>query len=268
MLEPSNSELSIRQQCIILGINRSNYYYKPIAPSDSMLALMRDVDVIYTKYPFFGTRQMVSYLREQHGKIVGRTQIRSVYEKLGLRALCPGPHTSKPHPEHKIYPYLLRGVAIVAKDQVWSTDITYLRLRKGFTYLVAIIDWFSRYVLDWELSISLDADFCIETLTRVLDCGSCGIFNTDQGSQFTSDGFVGVLKKHNVAISMDGRGRALDNVFVERLWRSVKYECVYLREWESVKEIRAGLAGYFDFYNYKRPHQGLNSKTPASVYLT
>lgn len=261
--------LSMRQQCAILDINRSNCYYRPKELSESMLALMHEVDEVYTRYPFFGTRQMTNFLRENgKNKHVCRSKIRSVYEELGLRATCPGPHTSTPHPEHKIYPYLLRDVAIVANNHVWSTDITYLRLRKGYAYLVAIIDWFSRYVLDWELSISLDASFCVETLARVLKNGICDIFNTDQGSQFTSEGFTGLLLANDVQISMDGKGRALDNVFVERLWRSVKYECVYLREWESVKEIRAGLTEYFKFYNFLRPHKAHKGKTPAYVYLT
>lgn len=267
LLEPNHKELSIRQQCALLGINRSNYYYSPKEPNTLMLELMREVDKIYTQYPFFGTRQMASMLQAQGWKI-GRAKIRSIYEQLGLRAICPGPHTSKPHPEHITYPYLLRDVEIIVKDQVWSSDITYLPLRKGFAYLTAIIDWFSRYVLGWGLSITLDADFCVETLARVLKNGLCGIFNTDQGSQFTSGEFTGLLSANDIKISMDGRGRALDNVFVERLWRSVKYECVYLREWESVKEIRAALTEYFDFYNHMRPHQGLGGKTPADIYLT
>jgi putative transposase len=266
LLEPEHKELSIRQQCVLLGINRSNVYYVRKPLDDKALKLMRVVDEIYTQYPFFGTRQMVNYLRPM-GYDVGRTQIRSIYEKLGLRALCPRPHTSKPHPEHKVYPYLLRDVVITAKDQVWSTDITFVPLRKGFVYLMAIIDWFSRYVLDWELSISLEADFCIETLQRLLVGKACEIFNTDQGSQFTSNGFTNLLTLSGIKISMDGRGRALDNIFVERLWRSVKYECIYLREWETVKEVKQGLIKYFDFYNHKRPHQGLGGVTPASIYL-
>lgn len=266
LLEPEHKELSIRQQCALLEINRSNVYYVKKPLEDVVLKLMRVVDEVYTQYPFFGTRQMVNYLRLM-GYDVGRTQIRSIYEKLGLRALCPGPHTSKPHPEHKVYPYLLRDVAITAKDQVWSTDITFVPLRKGFVYLMAIIDWFGRYVLDWELSISLEADFCIETLQRLLAGKTCEIFNTDQGSQFTSNGFTNLLTLNGIKISMDGRGRALDNIFVERLWRSVKYECIYLREWETVKEVKQGLIKYFDFYNHKRPHQGLRGVTPASVYL-
>jgi putative transposase len=266
LLEPEHKELSIRRQCEILRINRSNIYYvrKPI--DTEQLKLMRVIDEVYTQYPFFGSRQMVSYLRPM-GYDIGRSQVRSIYEKLGLRAICPGPHTSKPHPEHKVYPYLLKDVEIVARNQVWSTDITFLPLRKGFVYLMAIMDWFSRYVLDWDISISLEADFCIETLGRLLTHKNCEIFNTDQGSQFTSNGFIGLLLAKGIKISMDGRGRAFDNIFVERLWRSVKYECIYLHEWETVREIKQGLIRYFDFYNNKRPHQGLGGVTPASVYL-
>lgn len=266
-LEPQHSRLSLREQCRILGVNRSSYYYEPVAIDEVTLQLQRVVDEVYTRFPFFGSRQMMRYLQAR-GYEIGRNKIRSVYEQLGLRASCPGPHTSKPHPEHKIYPYLLRDTAITKRDQVWSTDITYIRLRKGFVYLVAIIDWFSRYVLDWELSISLEADFCIEALSRVLSRGQCEIFNTDQGAQFTSHGFTKLLLENAVKISMDGKGRALDNVFVERLWRSVKYECVYLQEWETVREARCGLANYFQFYNYERPHSSLKGQTPASFYLT
>lgn len=267
MLEPEHYFLSVRQQCQILGINRSNIYYARKAIDKKALMLMRVIDEVYTKYPFMGTRKMSSYLHLAKGLDVGREQIRSIYKKLGLQSLSPGPHTSKPHPEHKVYPYLLRGVDIVSNNQVWSTDITYLRLRKGFAYLMAIIDWNSRYVLDWELSISLEADFRIETLARVLKNGVCEIFNTDQGAQFTSNDFTGLLEAQGVKISMDGKGRALDNIFVERLWRSVKYEKIYLQEWDTVKEVRQALKEYFRFYNYERPHQGLSEKTPASVYF-
>lgn len=267
MLEPNHPDLSLRRQCQLLEINRSSYYYQPVPVDEETLELMRIVDEVYTLRPFFGTRQMVSYLRRQ-GIAVGRTRMRGIYKRLGLQAVCPGPHTSKPHPEHKIYPYLLRGVEIIKKDQVWSTDITYIRLRKGFVYLMAIIDWFSRYVLDWELSISLDADFCIGALARSLSSGKCGIFNTDQGAQFTSKGFTDLLKAHEVKISMDGKGRALDNIFVERLWRSVKYECIYLHELDSVWTAQNKLVEYFNFYNTDRPHQGLGGKTPADIYLS
>jgi putative transposase len=266
MLEPCHPQLSLRQQCELLNINRSSYYYRPVEVDEETLKLMKLVDEIYTLYPFFGTRQMVSYLLNQ-GMEVGRTKMRGIYKRLGLQAVCPGPHTSKPHPEHKIYPYLLRDIEINEKDQVWSTDITFVRLRKGFVYLMAIIDWFSRYVLDWELSIGMEADFCIETLARTLITGKCSIFNTDQGAQFTSKGFTELLKAYDVKISMDGKGRALDNIFVERLWRSVKYECIYLHELDSVRDARNKLAEYFRFYNTIRPHQGLGGKTPASIYL-
>jgi len=266
LLELDHAKLSIRKQCELLDINRSNVYYTNKIVDETTLSLMRVVDEIYTKYPFFGTRKMVSYLQLQ-GYTVGRTLVRNIYKKLGLHALCPGPHISRPCPEHKIYPYLLRGVTVVANNQVWSSDITYLRLRKGFAYLMAIIDWYSRYVLDWELSISLEADFCIETLSRVLGKGVCEIFNTDQGSQFTSQEFTGLLVNNNIRISMDGKGRALDNVFVERLWRSVKYEKIYLQEWNTVNEVRQAVKEYFRFYNNDRPHQSLDGKTPASIYL-
>ena len=266
LLEPEHPKLSLRQQCSLLGINRSSYYYKPQPIDKASLALMRTVDEIYTEYPFFGSRKMVDYLKLHGYGDFGRSRIRTIYQQLGLQAVCPGPHTSKPHPEHKIYPYLLRNVEIQHCNHVWSCDITYIRLRTGFAYLMAIIDWFSRFVLDWQLSISLDADFCIETLSRVLQMGRCKIFNTDQGAQFTSDGFTGLLLANNINISMDGKGRALDNVFVERLWRSVKYECIYLHEFETVKDVREMLVKYFDFYNNGRPHQSLNGQPPAAIY--
>jgi len=198
--------------------------------------------------------------------LVKRHEIRFVYEKLGLQSTAPGPHTSKPHPSHPIYPYLLRNIAIIKPEQVWSADITYLRLQKGFAYLIAIIDWYSRYVLDWQISNTLESEFCIETLQRVLHAGKCDIFNTDQGAQFTSHGFTKLLLDHEIKISMDGKGRALDNIFVERLWRTVKYECVYLQEWENVAAIKSALQKYFYFYNYERPHQSLAGKTPAMVH--
>lgn len=266
LLEPDNPSISLRDQCLLLEINRSSYYYEPKHIDEATLALIGLVDKIYTKHPCFGSRQMSNYLR-LNGYDVGRSKIRSIYEQLGLQAACPGPHTSKPHPEHKKYPYLLRDIEITKRDQVWSTDITFLPMKNGFVYLMAIIDWFSRYVLDWELDITLEADFCIDALSRVLRNGKCDIFNTDQGSQFTSDGFTKLLLDRAIKISMDGKGRALDNIFVERLWRSLKYECIYLRDWETVREIRQGVFEYFDFYNYERPHQSLGGRTPGSVYL-
>lgn len=266
-IERDHPHLSVRSQCELLGVNRSSLYYtpKPDVLSDEQLALIRLTDEIYTRYPFFGTRQMSAYIT-LHYETVKRHQIRWVYEKLGLQSTAPGPHTSKPHPEHKVYPYLLEDIAITRPLQVWSTDITYIRLQRGFAYLMAIIDWYSRFVLDWQLSITMEADFCIETLGRVLTHSKCCIFNTDQGAQFTSRGFTALLEKNGIQISMDGKGRALDNVFVERLWRSVKYECIYLQEWENVPAVREALKQYFQFYNYQRPHQSLAGLTPAMVH--
>ena len=255
----------MREQCLLLEVNRSSLYKTNKRVDGNTLSLLRLIDETYTKFPFFGTR-MSAYLKRQ-GCFIGRGQIRRLYKLLGIEAIYPGPKTSIAHPAHFKYPYLLRGVEIIRPNHVWSTDITYIRLAKGFAYLMAIIDWFSRYVLDWELSISLEANFCVEALLRVLDRDTCDIFNTDQGAQFTSRDFTGVLLDRGVQISMDGKGRALDNVFVERLWRSVKYECVYLREWGSVNEIRRGLKDYFQFYNDERPHQGLDFRTPREVYF-
>jgi putative transposase len=258
-------QLSIRRQCELLGINRSSLYYKPVGMDAETLLLMRLIDEEYTKHPFYGMRRMCVYLQNL-GHAVNRKRIRRLYELLGLEAIYPKPNLSEAIKAHAKFPYLLRGVVIDYHNQVWSTDITYIRLKCGFVYLMAIIDWFSRYVLDWELSVSLEADFCIEALSRVLSNGKCDIFNTDQGSQFTSEGFTGILLANDVKISMDGRGRAFDNIFIERLWRSVKYESVYLNQWETVKEARAGLRKYFEFYNHERPHQSLNYKTPWVVY--
>lgn len=266
-VELNHPILSVRQQCELLQINRSSVYYTPRVKiySDEQLSLLRLVDEIYTRYPFFGTRQMSDYISLHH-QGCKRHEIRWAYGQLGLQSLSPGPHTSKPRAEHKIYPYLLSEIEIVRPGQVFSTDITYIRLAQGFVYLVAIIDWYSRFVLDWQLSNTMEADFCVETLERVLAHSRCEIFNSDQGSQFTSQAFTNVLKTHGIAISMDGVGRWADNVFVERLWRSVKYECIYLQEWENVTAVREALKAYFQFYNYERPHQSLGGQTPNSAH--
>ena len=226
---------------------------------------MRYIDEEYTRHPFLGTRRMRAYLKTQ-GYCVNRKRLQRLYRLMGLETVYPKRNLSKANAQHRKFPYLLKGVAITRCNQVWSTDITYVRLNRGYVYLIAIIDWYSRYVLDWELSITLEADFCVETLNRVMEKSRCEIFNTDQGSQFTSDQFIQALQRVEVKISMDGKGRALDNVFVERLWRSVKYECVYLNQWESVQEAREGLANYFNYYNYQRPHQSLNYQTPWAVF--
>ena len=257
--------LSVRRQCELLDINRSSLYCKPAKIDDNSLLLMKLIDEEYTKHPFYGTRRMNVYLRNQ-GHEVNRKRIQRLYNLMGLEAIYQKPRLSKAINEHKKYPYLLRGIEINRQNQVWSSDITFVRLKYGFVYLMAIIDWFSRYVLDWELSISLGADFCVEALGRVLNGGRCDIFNTDQGSQFTSEGFTGLLLSNGVKISMDGKGRALDNIFIERLWRSVKYESVYLSQWETVREAHRGLSDYFKFYNYERPHQSLGYKTPWMTY--
>ena len=266
-IEPKYEKLTIEKQCELVGISRSGYYYKPQTLNQETLSLINIVDKTYTEYPFFGTRKMASYLAKD-GYEIGRKRIRKIYELLGLEAVYPKPKMSKKNKEHIIYPYLLRDVEIVRCNQVWSTDLTYIKLNGGFIYLMAIIDWYSRYVLDWEVSITLEADFCVETLNRVLvryDKIS-EVFNTYQGSQFTSKAFTELLLKKNIQISMDGKGRALDNIFVERLWRSLKYECIYLLSLNTVKEAREAIQNYFEFYNYERPHQALRNRTPAEVY--
>lgn len=230
--------------------------------------LLQLLDEEYTRHPFYGTRRMTKYLCGS-GYAVNRKRVQRLMQKLGLAGMAPGPDTSKAHPQHKIYPYLLRGVEIISPNQVWSTDITYVRLPRGFVYLVAIIDWYSRKVLSWRLSNTMDAGFCVDCLEEAIkDYGVPEIFNTDQGSQFTSDSFTGVLIRNRIKISMDGRGRALDNIFVERLWRTVKYEDVYLKKYEDVQDLLMGLTHYFLFYNEERRHQSLDYKTPDIVYRT
>jgi putative transposase len=218
------------------------------------------------RHPFIGTRRMTNYINRL-GYAVNRKRMQRLYQLSGIEAVYPKPKTSQSSPENRIYPYLLRNLNIMRNNQVWSTDITYIPLKTGYLYLVAIIDWFSRYVLDWQLSTTLEADFCIETLERTLKKNTCEIFNSDQGSQFTSNHFTRCLLSREIKISMDGRGRALDNIFVERLWRSVKYECIYLQDFYAVKEVTLALKNYFDYYNHRRPHQGLHYKTPAEIYF-
>lgn len=267
LLEPDNKDFSVRKQCELLSINRSSLYYQPKPISELDITLMNLLDQQYTKTPFYGVKRMTAYLR-QLGYQVGEKRVRRLLRQMGLDAIYQHPNTSKPNSEHQVYPYLLRHVPISRCNQVWSTDITYIRLAKGFVYLMAVIDWYSRYVLDWSLSTTLEADFCVDTVSSLLHNGlRCEIFNTDQGSQFTSPRFTRPLIEQGIAISMDGRGRALDNIFVERLWRSVKYECVYLRQFETVSQARAGLKEYFEFYNHERLHQSLDYHTPAQVYL-
>jgi len=227
--------------------------------------LMHELDRQYTETPFYGVLKMTEHLRTL-GHWVNPKRVRRLLRQMGLEAVYPKPKLSEANPEHKIFPYLLRNVPIERSNQVWSTDITYIRMKQGFVYLMAIIDWYSRYVLNWALSITLEADFCIDALNEALDLSQCEIFNTDQGSQFTTQRFTKPLLERGIQVSMDGRGRALDNIFVERLWRSVKYEKVYLNDFETVKEVHLGLKDYFDFYNHRRLHQSLDYRTPAEVY--
>jgi putative transposase len=265
MLVHTDGELSISRQCELLGLARSSWYYEPAMETAENLLLMRLLDEQYTRTPFYGSRRLREWLRT-HGHEVNRKRVQRLMQVMGIEAIYPKPRTTVADEQHEKYPYLLRGVEVVRPDHVWSTDITYLRMRQGFMYLVAIIDWYSRYVLSWQLSNTLDSTFCVEALERALSVGKPEIFNTDQGSQFTSKDFTGVLKRAKVKISMDGRGRALDNVFVERLWRTVKYEDVYLKDYETPMALVDGLGAYFPFYNRERLHQALGYQTPWQVY--
>jgi putative transposase len=264
-VERSNPDISIHRQCQLLGLPRSSYYYRPTGESDLNLVLMRLLDEQYTRTPFYGSPKMTLWLKSQ-GYDINHKRVERLMRVMGLQAVYPKPNTSKPCPSHKIYPYLLRDVRIDHVDQVWSADITYIRLSRGFLYLVAVMDWFSRYVLSWRLSNTLESSFCVEALEESLAGKQPEIFNTDQGTQFTSADFTGVLQDRQIAISMDGRGRYLDNIFVERLWRSVKYEEVYLHDYQTPAEAYLGLKRYFEFYNTERFHQSLNGKTPYEIY--
>lgn len=264
--------MALSRQCRLLKVTRSVVYesekrlLKDV--DESELLLLKLLDEEYTRHPFYGSRRMRCYLQDC-GYRVNRKRVQRLMQQLGLVGMAPGPNTSKPHPQHKLYPYLLRGVDIIRPNQVWSTDITYIRLSRGFVYLVAIIDWYSRKVLAWRLSNTMDAGFCVDCLEEAIEnYGPPEIFNSDQGSQFTSDSFTGVLIEHGITISMDGRGRALDNIFVERLWRTVKYEDVYLKKYDGMQDLLLGLTQYFLFYNEHRWHQSLNYKTPNEVYQT
>ena len=268
MIEPDHNQLSIMRQCALLGLPRANYYRNASGAAESAenLNLMRLIDEEYTRHPFFGSRKMRDYLRRL-GHRVNRKRVRRLMRKMGIKSVAPSPNTSKPSPEHKVYPYLLNGLDIGRANHVWCTDITYIRLAGGFVYLVAVMDWYSRKVLSWEVSSSMDESFCVSALERALRLYPAPeIFNTDQGSQFTGKAFTGVLKKHEIRISMDGKGRCMDNIFIERLWRSVKYEEVYLNDYATTEELRKGLRKYFHFYNTERPHQTFNGATPLEVY--
>ncbi len=266
MVERGHRVLSTVRQCDLLGISRSslNYRRKGTRPED--LAVMKAMDQQYLSTPFYGSRRMRVWLGRQ-GHTVNRKRVRRLMRTMGLRAIYRRPRTSQPGPGHKVYPYLLSGMEITRANQVWTADITYIPMAKGFHYLVAIMDWYTRYVVAWRLSNTLDVAFCVEVLEEALSKGKPEVFNTDQGSQFTSEGFTGLLEQHGVRISMDGKGRYSDNIFIERLWRTVKYEEVYLKAYSNGREARAGLDSYFIFYNNQRPHQALGYRTPAEVFI-
>jgi putative transposase len=266
MIDPEH-DLPIKQQAEVLDISRSTVYYEPRPISEEDLCLMRRIDELHLNYPFAGSRMLRGLLWQQ-GLKVGRRHIKTLMKRMGIEATYRKPNTSKPVPGHRIYPYLLRDMAVTRPNQVWAMDLTYIPMARGFIYLAAVVDWFSRRVLAWRLSITMEASFCIEALEEALSKNEKPeIFNTDQGSQFTSDDFTGLLRKSGIDISMDGRGRWRDNVFVERVWKSIKYEEVYLHAYETVQEARISIGRYMEFYNSIRPHSSLNGFTPDQVYF-
>jgi putative transposase len=265
-VDRQHPSLSVVRQCTLLSISRSSVYYQPVKTSQENLKLMKLIDRQYLDRPFYGSRRMTAWLRNQSYD-VNRKRVRRLMGIMGLRAIYRRPRTSQPALGHQVYPYLLRGVEITRPNQVWTADITYIPMARGFLYLVAIMDWYSRYVLAWRLSNTLETDFCVEALEEALRKGVPEMFNTDQGAQFTSQAFTGLLKQHGIKVSMDGKGRYTDNLFIERLWRSLKYEEVYLKAYAGGKEARAGIGEYFDFYNLERPHQALGYQTPAEVLI-
>lgn len=265
MIEPGHPKISVRRQCELVGLNRATFYRQPSGETPLNLRLMGLIDGEYTRTPFYGYRKMTARLQAQ-GYAVNRKRVARLMRLMGLQAIYPRPRTSIAHPQHKKYPYLLRGMTITRPNQVWSADITYVPMPTGFMYLVAVMDWFSRFVLAWQLSNTLDGLFCLDALRLALRQGQPDIFNTDQGVQFTANDFTGELAAAHIQISMDGRGRAFDNIFIERLWRSVKYEDIYIKEYPTVPALEHGLHDYFEIYNYERPHQSLAYRTPADVH--
>jgi putative transposase len=267
MIEPEYPELSLRRQCSLLSLPRASWYYAPVSVDKQTLELMNAIDRQYTKTPFYGIRKMTEAMNEQ-GLHVNHKRIGRLMHQMGIHAVYPGPKTSIPGENHMIYPYLLKDVSITAPNQVWSTDITYIPMTRGFMYCMAVIDWYSRYVLAWDISNTQDACFCVNVLDKALMLNNPMIFNNDQGSQFTSEQFTQRLLDAHILISMDGRGRALDNIFIERLWRSLKYEDIYLHDYSDPRALHDGIEKYFNFYNYERYHQSLDYRTPADVYFS
>jgi len=267
-VDRNDKDISLIRQSELLGISRASLYYQPTSINEQDKIIMDLIDKIYTNCPFYGSRKIKAELNKTYDIEIGRDHTRTLMNLMGLRALYPKPNLSKPGKNHKIYPYLLRKFKIIKPNQVWSADITYIRLTQGWAYLIAIIDWFSRYVINWQLSNTLEIDFCLNCLNQALDHNKQkpSIFNSDQGSQFTSTKFTNILDQNKINISMDGRGRCLDNIFVERLWRSVKQENIYLNDYQNILETKTGLNQYFTFYNNQRRHQSLNYETPAKIY--
>ena len=265
LLERGEGALPLSTQARLLGLNRSGLYYKPVEPSADEVALKRRIDEIYTKWPFYGSRRITAELRRE-GLVVNRKAIREHMRDMGIAGVCPGPNLSRRRHDHQVYPYLLRGLSITAPDQVWGVDLTYIRMRRTWMYLVALIDWFARYVVEWELGDTMAEELVLEPVRRALGKAQPQILNSDQGSQFTAPGYVELVTSAGVRISMDGRGRALDNIFTERLWRSLKYEEVYLHEYETPRQARSGITRYMTFYHHERGHQSLGYRTPAEVY--
>lgn len=266
-MEPNHPDISVARQCELLDLARSSWYYKPVAVDPYELHLMNLLDAQYTKTPFYGIRRMTAWLRTQ-GEAVNHKRVARLMRQMGIEAIYPRPRTTVAADTVRRYPYLLQGLTIDEPNLVWSTDITYIRLAKGFVYLVAIIDWYSRYVLSWQLSNTMDVHFCLVALEQALQIGQPQIFNSDQGSQFTSQAFTSYLESRGIRISQDGKGRAFDNIFIERLWRSVKYEEVYLKDYSTVAVAIEGLGNYFEFYNHQRLHQALNYQVPAVVHFS
>jgi putative transposase len=266
MIDNNHPQLSVRRQCELVGLNRATFYRQPLGETPFNLQLMREIDEIYTRTPFYGYRKITVCLKNR-GRDVNHKRVGRLMNVMGIQAIYPQPRTSIAAREHKKYPYLLRGLAITHPNQVWSTDITYIPMPTGFMYLVAVIDWYSRFVLSWQLSNTLDSLFCTDALRLALQQGQPEIFNSDQGVQFTATAFTGILEAANIRISMDGRGRAFDNIFIERLWRNVKYEDVYIKGYQTVPALVSGLSDYFYIYNYERPHQSLDYLTPAQCHF-
>ena len=265
MIDRDSKDISLNRQCELLNVSKGPIYYELVGVTPYNLELMDLIDRQFTETPFYGSRRLTNWLNK-NGHDVNRKRVQHLMRLMGIEAIYPKPNLSKRRPDHEIYPYLLKGLRILKPNHVWSTDITYIRIGRGFVYLTAIMDWFSRYVISWKMSNTLEADFCIEALNEALEQSQPEIFNTDQGSQYTSSEFLKPLKSRNIKISMDSKGRALDNIFIERLWRSVKYEEVYIREYRTVKEAVASLKKYFIFYNHNRFHQALDYRTPAEVH--